>query len=88
MSDATSPRPNPVPDPNPVPVLLTVDGFCAKHPWARPGGLRHAAFFRDSNGFDECVVRFGRKLLLDEAKVFAWLRERGGSLSGSTTRAA
>ena len=71
-----------------TPTLLTVSGFCQRHEWARPGGLRHAIFFGESNGFNECVVRFGRKLLLDEVKVFRWLRERGGSLSGSTTRAA
>lgn len=71
-----------------APVLLTVRQFCERHPWARPGGLRHAIFFGESNGFNACTLRFGRKLLLDEARVFEWLRERGGSLSGSTTRAA
>jgi hypothetical protein len=72
---------------NTAPVLLTVEQFAAKHSWARVGGLRHALFFRESNGFDVCVVRFGRKLLLDEAQVFSWLREKGGDLAGPSRRA-
>ena len=72
----------------PAPVLLTVAQFCDKHPWARPGGLRHAIFNSKANGFDACIVRFGRKLLLDEARVFEWLRARGGELSAPPTRAA
>ncbi len=67
-----------------APVFLTVAQFCEKHAWARAGGLRHALFYRASNGLDRAVVFFGRRLLLDETAVFQWLRERGGSLSGST----
>lgn len=55
-------------------VFLTVRQFCERHAWARPGGIRHAIFHGDANGFSACVVRFGRKVLLDEAKVIAWLR--------------
>lgn len=72
-----------------APVFLTVAQFCDKHPWAKPGGIRHAIFFGKDNGFEACTVRFGRKLLLDEAAVIAWIRERGtarGSLKqGSPT---
>jgi len=64
-----------------APVLLTVKAFCEKHNgWAKVGGIRHAIFFGESNGFNACIVRFGRKLLLDEAAVFAWLREHGHTL--------
>jgi len=55
-------------------VFLTVRQFCERHAWARPGGLRHAIFHGDTTGFSACVVRFGRKVLLDEAKVIAYLR--------------
>ena len=58
-----------------VPCLLTVRQFCERHEWATTGGLRHLLFHRETNGFDRCVVRLGRKILLDEAAVFAWLRE-------------
>jgi hypothetical protein len=59
--------------------VATETSQCADHAQdaASVGGLRGAIFFAESNGFDVCVVRFGRKLLLDEARVFAWMRERG-----------
>ena len=70
-----------------VPVLLTVEQFCQRHPWAKVGGLRHL-LFHDTDGFrDACTLRFGRKLLLDEAAVFAWLRTQGthrGAMKGPT----
>jgi len=60
-----------------VPNLLTVQQFCERHAWATIGGMRSILFNRATNGFDGCVVRVGRKLLLDEAAVFAWLERHG-----------
>lgn len=60
------------------PSLLSVSQFCNKHEWATPGGIRHLLFNRETNGFHRCVVRLGRKILLNEEAVFAWLQERGG----------
>ena len=57
-----------------LPTYLTVSQFVAKHGWARPGKVRELLFNRHSNGFEECVITLGRRILLDEAKVFAWLR--------------
>lgn len=56
--------------------LYTVRQFCDRHEWARPGGIRHAIFHRDSNGLAQsgAIVRFGRKLLLDEARFVDWMR--------------
>lgn len=65
-------------------VLLTVRQFCERHSWARPGGLRHMIFHARTTGFGVCVRRFGRKVLLDEAAVYEWLRERGDSPSTAT----
>ena len=61
----------------PAPVFLTVRQFCEKHPWAKVGGIRSAIFFGKDNGFDAAILRFGSKLLLDEAAVIAWIRSRG-----------
>lgn len=61
------------------PVYLTVRQFCAKHAWCKVGGLRYALANAAENGLEACTVRFGRKLLLDEAKVFSWLENRGPS---------
>lgn len=71
--------------------LLTVVQFCAKHKWSKIGGIRYAIFHGATNGFESCVVRFGRKVLLDEAKVMQWIRERGlsrGSLRPPRASAA
>ncbi|HOH28214.1 MAG TPA: hypothetical protein PLC40_00945 [Candidatus Hydrogenedentes bacterium] len=57
------------------PRLLSVTQFCQKHEWATQGGIRHLLFNREMNGFDRCVVRLGRKILLNEAAVFEWLKE-------------
>ncbi len=62
--------------PSGPPCLLSVSQFCSKHDWATPGGIRHLLFNRETNGFKKCVVRLGRKILLDEGAVFEWLRER------------
>lgn len=43
------------------------------HEWPPPGGLRHLIFFSKSNGFDKCIVRVGRRVLIDELAYFEWL---------------
>ena len=55
------------------PVLLTVKQSAAKHPWITEKGLRQRIFRGHESGFNVCVKRFGFRVLLDEAKVFAWL---------------
>ena len=59
------------------PTLLTVSQFVDRHPWCTRGGLRQILFERHTNGFDACVLRVGRKLLLDEDRVFQWLETHG-----------
>ncbi|MFO0751390.1 MAG: hypothetical protein U1F43_37835 [Myxococcota bacterium] len=58
------------------PTWLSIDEFCRRHSWARPGTLRHAILHSASNGFAKCVVRAGRRVLLIEAEVFAWYERR------------
>jgi hypothetical protein len=58
-----------------IPSLLTIEGFCEKYPWAKPGQMRFFIFNRKKNGFSACIVRLGRRILLDEVKVFEWLKE-------------
>jgi len=64
------------------PRLLTVRQFADAHPWATIGGLRHAIFHARATGLDRAIVRWGRRVLLDEAAVIAWMREHGRTLSG------
>jgi hypothetical protein len=48
------------------------------HPWPPLGGLRHLIFNEKTNGFDKVVRRVGRRVLIDEAAFFEWVRSTGG----------
>lgn len=48
------------------------------HPWPPPGGLRYLIFHEKANGFSSCVVRIGRKVLIDEEAFFAWVKSQKG----------
>lgn len=69
---------NPAP-PRAATRLIPVKKWPEFHPWPTLGGLRHLLHGRDSNGFNACVVRVGRSVLIDEAAFFEWVdtkRER------------
>jgi len=57
-----------------VPVLLTVAQFCKRHPVFTVGGFRHLLFYNPEGCRESCIVRFGRRVLIDEAAFFDWLR--------------
>jgi hypothetical protein len=42
------------------------------HEWPPVGGLRYLVFHEKTNGFDHCVVRIGRRVLIDEDSFFEW----------------
>lgn len=50
------------------------------HPWPSQSGLRHLIFNAESNGFSRCVRRIGRRVLIDEAEFFNWVRNRSEEL--------
>ena len=52
--------------------LIPVTKWNDYHPWPPIGGLRHLIFFEKTNGFKHCVVRCGRRVLIDERKFFEW----------------
>lgn len=64
---------------DPCPVLLTIKDFVKKHRWAREATLRNLVARERVNGFQSCVYRLGRKILLDESRVFEFLRKSGGN---------
>lgn len=51
--------------------LLTVKSFCRKHDWPE-GGLRHLIFHKP-DGFENCIRRVGRKILISEREFFRWV---------------
>jgi len=59
----------------------TVKQFSQRHPAFPEGGLRHRIFHAESNGLAEsgAIIRNGRRVLIDEERFFAWLRERGAA---------
>lgn len=52
--------------------LIPVTKWNDFHVWPPIGGLRHLIFYEETNGFKHCVVRLGRRVLIDESKFFEW----------------
>lgn len=59
-------------------VLYTVNQFCDKHSFITKGGLRFQIFNEYRNGLRKCgvVIRIGKKVLIDEARYFAWIDDQ------------
>lgn len=53
--------------------LLSIEQFCIQHPSFSPGGIRHLVFNAHKNGFNKCIRRIGRRVLIDEAAFFSWV---------------
>jgi hypothetical protein len=58
-----------------MPTLSTVNQFTTKQPAFTLGGIRALIFNEHQNGLKSsgAIVRIGRKVLIDEAKFFAWI---------------
>ena len=56
--------------------FLTVQATANKYPAFTEPALRWLLFGRQSNGFGRCVVRVGRRVLIDEVEFLAWLRDQ------------
>jgi hypothetical protein len=61
-----------------MPILSTVNQFVAKQPAFTTGGIRALIFNEHTNGLAKSggVIRIGRKVLIDEAKFFAWVESQ------------
>lgn len=59
-------------------IYFTVQQFTKKHPAFTIGGLRSLIFNENSNGLAKsgAIVRIGRKVLIDQAKFFAWVESQ------------
>lgn len=58
--------------------LSTVKNLPSKYPDANftPATIRWLIYNAKDNGFDACIVRMGRKVLIDLARFEAWLDEQ------------
>lgn len=61
--------------PNSVRRLIPVPRFNEFHPDPSPKAIRWM-IFNNKNDFNRCVVRRGRRVLIDEAEYFRWLDEQ------------
>jgi len=52
--------------------LIPVTKWNEFHLWPPIGGLRHLIFYEHTNGFNHCIVRVGRRVLINEDKFFEW----------------
>ena len=61
-----------------TPKLTAPNRFSQKYPDFPIGGIRHLIFHEAENGLAEsgAIIRIGRKVLIDEAKFFAWVINR------------
>lgn len=53
--------------------LIPLTHWPQYHAFPPIGGLRHLVFHSKSNGFDKCIRRVGRRVLIDEGLFFEWL---------------
>jgi hypothetical protein len=66
-----------------MPTLLTVNQFAAKHPAFTLGGLRSLIFNAHQNNLAKsgAIVRIGRKVLIDETKLWAWVESQNKEMA-------
>lgn len=57
--------------------LIPVTEWPEHHVWPPIGGLRHLILHARETGFDYCIRRVGRRVLIDEAKFFEWVEAQG-----------
>lgn len=57
--------------------LIPVTLWPEHHAWPPLGGLRHLIFNAKTNGFNSCIVRIGRRVLIDEEAFFQWASNQG-----------
>ncbi len=52
--------------------LIPVSKWNERHPYPSVSQLRWN-IFRPVNGFEKCIVRVGKRVLIDEEKFFEWI---------------
>lgn len=52
--------------------LIPVPAWSQYHPWPSVAGLRYLIFNAAENGFEACIRRIGRRVLIDEQAFFKW----------------
>ena len=53
--------------------LIPLTDFPNHHAYPPIGQLRALVFNSKNNGFERCIRRVGKRILIDEAEYFAWV---------------
>ena len=56
-----------------TPRLVPVTQWTSLHSYPPIGQLRALVFNAEKNGFDSCIRRIGRRVLINETAYFAWV---------------
>ena len=64
----------------PVRTLIPVPRWKERHLWPSKGQLRDL-IFRQPNGFSSCIVRVGKRVLIDEVRFFEWVARQNAEVT-------
>lgn len=57
------------------PKLISIKEWEKIHGYPSASGLRHLCFIGKQNGFERCIRRIGRRVLIDEDEYFKWVKD-------------
>jgi hypothetical protein len=59
---------------------VTIRQLTTNHPAFTEGGIRALIFRADSNGFNKCIRRIGRKILISKSAFSRWIEDQNGEV--------
>jgi hypothetical protein len=60
--------------------FVTIRQLTTSNPAFTEGGIRALIFRSKSNGFDSCIRRIGRKILISKSAFSRWIEEQNGEV--------
>ena len=59
---------------------ITIRQLATRYPAFTEGGIRALIFRAKSNGFDRCIRRIGRKILISKSAFSHWIEDQNGDV--------
>ena len=59
---------------------ITIRQLATRYPAFTEGGIRALIFRAKSNGFDSCIRRIGRKILISKSAFSQWIETQNGKV--------
>ncbi len=63
--------------------LIPLTNWTSIHNYPPLGQLRALVFNSKTNGFERCIRRVGKRILIDEAQYFSWVDEQKFNQEGA-----